>query len=522
MNTIKNIISCGLLLSSVLMLNAQTDESLTIGKERKFLLNALRLIEKYDNYSDMTDFEEASSFMDLFASDSLMIYNDLLGFSENNTITVRDYATLLVQRGRSPKIDVKNINHGKVYSDDENWLVDINFDKSLLYTDADGILLSSKEYYGGADHKIKATIAMNKLTDWVYIKSIDGSIDSDIARLPEKYAAVQYTSSRDKEVLCNGEKMVFNSFDQALVPANPKFTYSDDDANMTIIKKPGSGEFYSFKFRPTYWRVKPRVEITIGDFYNFGEGGKGGKGMSFGVDFGYIFPSSGKIKYGVFSGIACSISTMDLSMGGLDYSYQTTGGVADVDGDDYVRHYKFSGIEQSMKVTDLIIPFYLDLDYRLARAYSIYVQAGLKNYMNLSSKTNNVKAIADIWGVYPQYGDLVIDGPWGDDNSVNYNNFGKDRELNSISDMKRPLKSFTIDAFVGIGVRTKLTGRILLDVGANYQYGLMNINDGADSGAEELVSYTVSGGEKLGSIFNSLEKVHRQSINLNVGIMYKF
>ena len=73
MNTIKNIVSCGLLLVSVLIVNAQTDESLTIAQERQFLLNALRLIENYDNYSDMTDYEEASNFMDLFASDSMMI-----------------------------------------------------------------------------------------------------------------------------------------------------------------------------------------------------------------------------------------------------------------------------------------------------------------------------------------------------------------------------------------------------------------------------------------------------------------
>jgi len=522
MNTIKNIVSCGLLLVSVLIVNAQTDESLTIAQERQFLLNALRLIENYDNYSDMTDYEEASNFMDLFASDSMMIYNDLLGLSEKSTISVRDYADLLVRRGRSPKIDVKNITHGNIYNDNDNWLVDIHFDKSLLYTDTDGILLSSKEYYEGADHKITVSVAMDKISERVYIKSIEGSIDSHIERLPEHYAAVQYTSPRDKEVLCNDKKLVFNSFDQSLVPASPNFTYYDDDANMTVIKKPGTAELYSFKFRPTHWRVKPRLEIGLGHFYNFGEGGTGGKGLNFGVDFGYIFPSSGKIKFGVFSGLACSISSMSFSMGGLDYSYQTSGGVADVDGDDYVRHYKFSSIEQSVKATDLMIPIYLDIDYRIARSYSVYVQVGLKNFMNLSSKTDDVKAIADIWGVYPQYGNLVLDGPWGDDNSIIYNNFGKNRELNSVSDIKQSLLSYTIDGFIGVGVRIKLIKSILLDMGANYQYGFMNLNEGVDNSAKELVSYTVTEGEKLRSLFNSLEKVHRQTFNVNLGVMYKF
>lgn len=522
MNTIKNIISCGLLLVSALIVNAQADENLTVIQERKFLLNALRLIENYDNYSDMTDFEEASNFQDLFGSDTLMIYNDLLGFSEKNTISVRDYAMLLVQRGRSPKIDVKNINHGKVYSDDENWLVDIDFDKSLLYIDADGILLSSNEYYGGKDHRIIATIAMDKLTEQVYIKSIVGSIDSDIPRLSEHYAAVQYTSTRDNDVLCNGKKMVFNSFDQALVPANPQFTYSDDDANMTIIKKDGTGEFYSFKFRPTHWRVKPRFEFAVGDFYDYGEGNKGGSGMNFGVDFGYIFPSPGKVKFGVFMGVAYSMSSMDFSVGAREYSYQTAGGVADVDGDDYVRHYSFSNIEQSVKVSDLMIPAYLDLDFRASRAFSIYLQAGVKAYMNLSSKMDAVKAVADIWGVYPQYGNLVLDGPWGDDTSINYNNFGKNKEINSISDTELPLKTFTVDAFGGLGVRVKLTGRILLDVGANYQYGFMQINEQAASGSEELVSYTVNGGERLGSLINSHEKIYRRALNVNAGILFKF
>lgn len=510
------------MLVSALMVSAQTDESLSVAQERKFLLNALRLIENYDDYSDMTDFEEASNFRDLFGSDSLMIYNDLLGFSEKNTISVSDYAMLLVQHGRSPKIDVKNINHGKVYNDDENWLVDIDFDKTLLYTDADGIILSSKEYYGGEDHKITATIAMDKLTGRVYIKSIDGRINSDMPRLPEHYAAVKYTSPMDKDVLCNGKKIVFDSFNQALVPANPIFTYSDDDANMTADPIDGTGKFYSFKFRPTHWRIKPRFEMAIGDFYDYGEGKKGGKSMNFGVDVGYIIPSSGKMKIGIFLGAAYSMSSMDFSIGTRDYSYQTTGGVADVDGDDYVRHYKFSNIEQSVKVSDLIIPFYLDFDFRATRSFSIYLQAGVKAYMNMSSKTNDVKAVADIWGVYPQYGNLVLDGPWGDDNSINYNNFGKNKEINSLSDAELPLKKFTVDAFGGIGVRVKLTGRILLDVGANYQYGFMQINDGITSGTEELVSYTVKGGEKLGSLFNSFEKVYRRALNANIGIMFKF
>lgn len=522
MNTIKNIVSYGLLLVSALMVNAQTDESLTIAQERKFLLNALRLIENYDDYSDMTDFEEASSFQDLFGSDSLMIYNDLLGFSEKNTITVRDYAMLMVQRGRSPKIDVKNINHGNVYSDEENWLVDISFDKSLLYSDADEIILSSYDYYGGVDHKIRATVAMDKLTERVYIKSLVGSIDSDVPRLPEHYAAVKYTSPRDKDVLCNGKSISFDKYNQALVPANPQFTYSDDDANMEVIPIGGTGEFYSFKFRPTHWRVKPRFEMAIGDFYDYGEGKKGGSSMNFGVDIGYIIPSSSKIKIGIFLGAAYSMSSMDFSVGARDYSYQTTGGVADVDGDDYVRHYRFSKIEQSVKVSDLMIPTYLDIDFRASRAFSVYLQAGVKTYLNLSSKTDNVKAVADIWGVYPQYGNLVLDGPWGDDNSINYNNFGKNKEINSVSDAKLPLKTFTVDAFGGLGVRVKLTGRILLDVGANYQYGFMQINKNVTLGSEELVSYTVNGGERLGSLINSHEKIYRRAINVNGGIMFKF
>lgn len=522
MNTIKYIVSCGLLLVSAFMVNAQTDESLTIAQERKFLLNALRLIENYDDYSDMTDFEEASSFQDLFGSDSLMIYNDLLGFSEKNTISVREYAMLLVQRGRSPKIDVKNINHGNVYSDDENWLVDINFDKSLLYSDADDIILSSYNYYGGVDHKIKATVAMDKLTERIYIKSVIGSIDSDMPRLPEHYAAVKCTSPRDKDILCNGKRMYFDKYNQALVPASPLFTYSDDDANMTIIKEKGTGEVYHFKFHPTHWRIKPRFEMAIGDYYDYGKGKKGGSCMNIGVDVGYIIPSHGKIKIGAFLGAAYSMSSMDFSIGASDYSYQTTGGVADIDGDDYVRHYKFSNIEQSVKVSDLMIPVYLDFDFRASRAFSIYFQAGVKAFMNLSSKTDDVKAVADIWGVYPQYGNLILDGSWGDDNSINYNNFGKNKEIHSVSDAKLPLKTFTVDAFGGLGVRVKLTGRILLDVGANYQYGFMQINNGVAQSSEEFVSFTIKGGERLGSLINLYEKIYRRALNVNAGIMFKF
>lgn len=525
--TFKYILTLGILVLSFSALKAQ---SMSNEQMRLFKLDALRLIEDYETNSTLEDYEAVENFTSLFESDSVMIYNDLLGFSASPTISVRDYANTFLSKGKTPKMIVKNVTGGDVYSDANNWLIDVSFAKELDYTDACGTLLSSSDYYG-ADHQLKAVVAMDKESGRTFIKSLTGDIKSNRAPLPVNYAVVRTSGNRmDNDVLCNGQRLVFNKFNQALVPSNPVLTYYDEDVNLKITREPGKCEAYTLSFKPVHWRVKLRGEMSIGDFYKASNAPSNLKltssGTDFGLDVGYIFPGKGRMKLGVFLGAAYSMSKLDMDLGDINYNYDAPAD-ADKDQDTYKRYYQLSDVKQSIKVNSLMVPVYVDVDFRLGRKYSIYVQAGVKGYLKMSAKADPLQGSAYAYGVYPKYGDLLLDESW-DSQQFGTRSFGNSAQ----DDSDIEFKSFSLDGFAGLGFRFNVFGPLILDIGANYQMGLIDCfsgpgtattaHSGSTTESQALMYYKVASGEHTRNLVNSLDKVKRQALNINVGLMIKF
>ncbi len=525
--TIKHILALGVLLLSFSALNAQ---SLSNEQMRLFKLDALRLIEDYETNSTLEDYEAVENFTALFESDSLMIYNDLLGLSASPTISVRNYANTFLAKGKTPKMIVKNVTGSDIYSDARNWLIDVSFAKELNYTDACGTLLSSSDYYN-TDHQLKAVVAKDKDTGHTYIKSLTGNINSNRAPLPEHYAVVRTSgNSMDKDVLCNGQRLVFNKFNQALVPSNPVLSYFDEDVNLKVTREPGKCEAYTLGFKPVHWRVKLRGEMSVGGFYKASNAPSNLKltssGTDFGFDLGYIFPGKGRMKLGIFLGAAYSMSKLDLNLSNITYSYDAPAD-ADKDRDTYKRYYQLTDVKQAVKVNSIMVPVYVDVDFRLGRKYSIYLQAGVKGYLKMSAKADPLQGNAYTYGVYPQYANLLLDETWDNEQFGNKNlaNTSQDE-----SDLE--FKSFSLDGFAGLGFRYNIYGPLIFDLGVNYQMGLIdcfsgpgtatNASSGSTSEGQALMYYKVASGEHTRNLVNSLDKVKRQSLNINVGLMLKF
>lgn len=502
-------------------------QNLSLEQQRQFNLKALELIQDYELNSTMSNAEAAGEFLYLFDNESVQIYNDLLGFSTKKKLSVAEYISLFREKSKTPNIMLKDLRKGDIYSDNQNWLLDITFDKEIFYTDACGTLLSSAEYYG-TDHKMKATIAMDKETGRTFIKALEGGIDSKVAPLPEKYAVIKNDGSEYiKDVLCNGERLSFNKFNQALVPSNPVFLFSDSDVNMKVNREQSSScEAYSLSFTPVHWRIKVYGEMSIGDFYKISNLPNGlnakSSATSFGLDVGYVFPSKSKVKFGVFLGAAYSMSKLDLTMDKLNYSYAASQN-ADMDNDNYNRYYELSNISQSMKINNIVIPVYLDLDYRTSKRFSVYVQAGIKNYLQMNA-TTDFNADAYAYGIYPKYSNLRLDETW-------LNEFGnKHLTTSNLESDKVEVKSFSLDGFAGLGFRVKLVGSLLLDAGVNYQMGLMKVAEAPATSVlfsnprEEnaLVNYTVAGGEHARTLIEGVDNIKRQGLNVKFGLMFKF
>lgn len=521
---IRIFIAAGLLQFYVGLISAQ---GLSTSQERLFNLNALRLIEDYENNAPLSSYEQLSDFCGLFENDTVLIYNDLLGVSSKKMLTVKEYTSLLKAKSKYPKVIVKNVKKGIIYEDDKNWLMDITFDKEVSYTDACDVLLSSKEYYGH-DYDMKAVIAMDKESGQCSIRSLTGSNPSNKPLLTDQYAVVLYNDPRDKKVLCNGERLEFNSFDQAIVASNPMLTYYDADANMRIVRQPGSCEVYSLKFRPRHMRVKLYGSMSLGDFYkqsgNNAQLSMKSSETSMGLDIGYVFPTKGIVKLGAFIGAGYSMSKLDLGIKQLNYNYSASS-AADMDGDTYNRFYELSDVNQTIKINSLVIPVYADIDFRVASSFSIYTQVGVKGYMTMSNSIDEMSANAYVYGVYPQYENLRIDETW-------LNAFGEKTITNNSSSDDFEVKSFSYDAFGGLGLRVNLVGPLLLDCGIQYQFGLSdcisntgetaNILSGTVTEQNALVSYTVASGEKMRSITDAFSSAKRQALKFNVGLMFKF
>ena len=519
----KYIFAAGLMQLSVCTMMAQ---SLSTAELRQFRLDALRLIEDYEDNSPLSSYEQLAEYSNLFVNDSLMIYNDLLGVSTSKTLSVREYTSLLKSKAKNPKILVKNITSGQVYEDTDNWLMDVTFDKEVSYTDACEVLLSSKEYFGH-DHKMKAVVAKDKSTGRCFIRSMAGSNESNQPILGKEYAVVLHSDKRDNDVKCNGTKLKFNSFDQAIVPANPAFAYSDPDVNMKVSRQSGSCEVYTLKFKPVRWRAKVYGGLTFGDFYKVSGGDSRldvkSSETSIGLDLGYIFPTKGIVKIGFFVGAGYSMSKFELGVDQLNYNY-AAGPDADMDRDNYNRYYELSDVKQTIKINSLVIPVYFDFDFRLARRFSIYAQGGVKGYMKMDSKASDMTADAYIYGIYPQYENLRLEETW-------LNDFGR-KTLSSSYVNELEVKSFSFDAFAGLGFRVHIAGPLMLDCGVNYQFGITDCisnsgtlfrpSGGSISASEALVTYTVSGGEHMRSMTDAFKSVKRQGLKLNVGLMFKF
>lgn len=492
---------------------------------RRANLNALRLIEDYESYSAIDNEEAEENFRYIFDNDSTMIYNDLLGLCPDETLTVNDYIDL-IKDVNGARIVVKNILAGPVEDNGDKWLMTVYFDKSVEYITPCSAILASEDYYDGTDYKMTAVIEVDKDSYESHIVSLSGSIDSDMPRLEPGFAIAKMNDSRDADVTNNGQKLVFNKFQQAFLSQPYNLEYADDDVKLKIIED-GDVECrkVSFGYQPTRWRVRPYVNIALGGAVKVDAPSgidESASNIDFGVDFGYVLPSKGKFKIGIFAGLGISNGKIDLSAESINYNY-SAGADADMDGDTYVRYYELGNVKQSMKMSYFSVPIYADFEYRFSKSVAGYAQLGLKTYFNMGSKSENHIGSIYSYGVYPQYDNLQIDEPW-------LNDFGhySDQEIQA----ENPFKGFAADILFGLGARIKVVGPLSVDLGFNFNPAIADKLDstgevtalptGNTSIAQAPVTYTVAGGQVAHNPLSQYCKIKRNPLSLRIGLTFKF
>ena len=512
----------------------KADDVIPKNVERRFNLEVFKMLDIYESSATLSTRDNSRLFVDLFESENLEIYNDLMGLSEKPKLTVSEYVQLLRQGDvMARKVAIKEVRKERVIDGGIVWLMDISFDKVISYS-YQGILLDAEAYYGAPYH-IEMQFSYPKNTEenrGCKIVALKGTLKSDVSPLPTDYMAIQKvgeSKGREESVTYKGGALQFNSYDQMLLPRGEKLICNDADLKMRMEQDSTSSHLYRLSFHPRRFRIKPHVDISMGGYYEL-KGtkvpylGMKSKDVTFGFDVGYTFPSKSIVRTGIYTGIALSSSEVNYAIDNLNYKYNA-GPNLDVDGDSYTRYYQVRNMKQDINLKTLVVPVYLDLDFLISKYFSAYLNVGAKAYINLS---NTVSSNLDVYkyGVYPSYGNLRIDETW-------LNNFGQEQLGNESQQRNFVKETNSLDAFVGGGFRVLLYRQLYFDLGFNYQMTVYNTpismpNENVSlqpyGGTTKfpLIEYLPEGKERIHSITSNFEGLKRKAFKLNIGLMIKF
>lgn len=505
---------------------AQPDNNQT----RRANLNALRLIQDYENYSNLLNDDAVENLRYIFGNDSAMVYNDLPGLAAGEQITLDKYIELLGST-RGIRSVVRNITAGPIADGGRVWLLTVTFQKGMEYNipfdSNNSAIIRSREYYDGKDFDMTAVVEVDKDTYESHLRSLTGSVASNRPRLTPGFALIRKNDPRDNEVTNGGHRLAFNSNDQAFISQPFDLQFADDDVKLSVDTAGTEGRrVFSFRYKPTRWRVRPYADIALGGAWKVDapDGmNASNSGMSMGVDVGYVLPSRGKVKVGIFSGLGFATGKIDLDVASLSYSYQA-GPEADMDGDSYIRHYELTDMQQSIKLSHFTLPVYADIEFRASRRFSIFAQAGIKAYFNAGSKIDRYSGSVYSYGVYPQYDDLRLDESW-------LNGFGNSEIASDKVNDEGLFKGFSADLLLGIGARIKIYGPLSLDLGLSYMNPLIDRMDnkefaplpsGSTSAGQAPVTYTVAGGTVSTKPLSSYCDIKSNPLRLKAGLTFRF
>jgi hypothetical protein len=272
------------------------------------------------------------------------------------------------------------------------------------------------------------------------------------------------------------------------------------------------------------WCMRPGVNFALWDTYTIGSHLNGlstsTNQADIGLDFGYELQTSNKLHTTFFLGLAYSQSYFEMKYSLADY---VTSSSVDVDGDSYERHYSKMSISQGAWVKELSIPLSASFSHPFSNRVSIYVNIGGRLNLNVDKTTTSATGSSHVYGVYPQYDNLIMDETWG------YNGFGdvifSDRNM----DDNIKTNTFTADVFGELGVRYRLgnTSPLSIELGINYIQQVGNTfkscsHSNSDIESNNLVYPTLSGmqvQEHMTSLTRTLNKSRRSGMLIHFGMI---
>jgi len=526
-----------ILIASV-MATVVTAQDLTPQEEREFYQKVYELFNKYAQSAAVSDDEEEMTFQNVFVNSELEIQNDLMNLSREPKLTVEEYVQT-IQKARSVKVLVKNIKKdGDVEDAGETWNLPVVFEKGITFS-KDGAFFDSYDYFGGY-YRLRAVVSLNKSSGECYIKDLgaDPKHDWKDFVFPEKFTVLERTPKeenprnykRDNNLTIDGRDVHWNRYNQVMLRPGQeqKIRYNDNDVEIKEMSKMSNG---GSKIRAYYndksFRIRANMGYSLSGFNKLTDGASSiqtptDNEMSFGLDFGYVLPSTSKFYCGIFVGVGLSSNNLKMAMTTGDEISVACPNEADEDGEAYTRHYvlKGSGITQELKASDITIPIYADFEYQLIPMLSAYADLGLRVQMSSGKWTANIDGY-ETFGQYKNYNNLKIKG------DVNLNGFGNWNGGDIDVDETGWSAKTSINALMGAGLRLNLTKSFAFDAGVQYLMG-GNCWEGSKG---DIFSYTLpqnaktpaekAKGDKV-NLLNKTGGIKHNALRVVASLIYKF
>lgn len=497
--------------------------------QRDFNRKAYEVVKTYTKASQLSDYRDKAQFFDLFETPDMKICNDLMGLSYEPALTVEQYAELL---GGADMVtvslrDVKK--EDEILEEDGKLILPISFLKRISFLSPCNTMFDSHDFFG-RDYHIQMTLVYDPETGDCRIRELTSY--GAKPEFPKDYRVLVQTDKRDNNLDINGKYVNFILGQKVLRPSD-RIYYRGARVKEKDMKDQCDHKVFA-TYNDKSWRVRLNAGFAVAGFNKLGsstgiEINKNGE-TSFGLDFGYIFPTTGHLRFGVFAGVGLSINNIDLSMVpvGTDLIIKNTN--QDVDGQNYDRYYDgINGtplsVKQKMSATDLAVPVYADMEYEFNSIFSIYVDAGIKFSLPMSHDIKIENSGFRTYGIYPDYDHLVIDRY--------INNFGDHPDPNSLVPDEDGLSAKTaIDGLMGLGARINITKSIAIDAGIQYQIGG---NSWTANTAKDIFSYklkeeskNLSGENTLNvgidgvNLMNKAGSLKHSALKANISLIFKF
>lgn len=242
---------------------------------------------------------------------------------------------------------------------------------------------------------------------------------------------------------------------------------------------------------------------------------------TFGADFGYTFWRQGgsALEANVGIGYRMASATFDIPSMSFDYA---ASGSADEDGNSYQRYTTLNDVTQKINLGYFNIPIYLQYQYRAAKWLGIHADVGFGFGFKCNGKVASTAGIANTYGVYHEYNQLVI--------KSNYlNDFGE-TYLDEVSGGKADIKVFNATVMAGVGLEFYIANPVSIDLGLRYNVGLTDVFTGhyditsssSYSAESAPVTYTVAEGQEVKALSDYVTKSRLNPLSLHVGINIRF